>query len=152
MDTVELATITEARLHDLLDHPSQTNTDGFSLDGARLYGIVADGEEEPLLTLLGSHKDVYELLESNASIKAKSGYKYVGIVTTGWAAPLSDNGEVEGAPSAHPMRRRVRLMVVAHREGVASVLRFQDEPDEPITDPGSATGSLAEAVLRFVEM
>jgi hypothetical protein len=32
---------------------------------------------------------------------------------------------------------------------VASVLRFADEPDDVVTDPGSATGSLAEAIERF---
>jgi hypothetical protein len=71
------------------------------------------------------------------------------IVTTGWAAPLNADGSVDGPPSQHEQRRRVRLVVVVADNGVASVLRFEDEPDEVVTDPGSATGSLAEAINRF---
>jgi hypothetical protein len=43
----------------------------------------------------------------------------------------------------------VRLTVLVANSGVASVLRFADEPEEVVTDPGSATGSLAEAINRF---
>lgn len=43
----------------------------------------------------------------------------------------------------------MRLIVVVADNGVASALRFADEPDDVITDPGSATGSLAEAINRF---
>jgi hypothetical protein len=71
------------------------------------------------------------------------------IVTTGWAAPLRPDGTIEGAPSEHALRRRVRLVVVVADNGVASALRFADEPDEVVTDPGSATGTLAEAITRF---
>jgi hypothetical protein len=71
------------------------------------------------------------------------------IVTTGWAAPLGPDGTVDGAPSEHALRRRVRLVVVVADHGVASVLRFADDPDEVVTDPGSATGSLADAITRF---
>jgi hypothetical protein len=71
------------------------------------------------------------------------------IVTTGWAAPLDEDGNVNGAPSQHAQRRRVRLTVLVANSGVASVLRFADEPEEVVTDPGSATGSLAEAINRF---
>jgi hypothetical protein len=71
------------------------------------------------------------------------------VVTTGWAAPLAADGTIEGAPSEHAERRRVRLIVVVADNGVASALRFADEPDDVITDPGSATGSLAEAINRF---
>ena len=150
MDTVLLASIAEARLHDLLDHPSQGNTNPFQLDNSRLYGINIGDETEPTLTFLKASPDVYELLEDEDSVKAKQGYEYIGIVTTGWAAPLNEDGEAEGAPSQHPEKRRVRLMIVASRRGVASVIRFEDDSDSQITDPGSATGSLADAVLGFV--
>jgi hypothetical protein len=43
----------------------------------------------------------------------------------------------------------VRLVVVVADHGVASVLRFADTPDEVVSDPGSATGSLAEAIHHF---
>jgi hypothetical protein len=124
--------------------------DGFSLSSARLYGVTLGGEEGVMLSLLSEHPDVYDLLESKKAKLALS-FDFIGVVTTGWAAPLNENGEVEGAPSQHAERRRVRLMVIADKEGVASVLRFADTPDEVVTDPGSATGSLADAIQKLVQ-
>lgn len=143
-DIIGLAEKVEANLNDLLAD------DGYSLSSARLYGVTVGGEEGVILSLLSEHRDVYELLENNKSKKALS-FDYIGVVTTGWAAPLNENGEVDGAPSQHALRRRVRLMVVADKEDVASVLRFADTPDEVVTDPGSATGSLADAIQKFVQ-
>ena len=81
------------------------------------------------------------------------------VLTCGWAAPISrqdhddhddhDDHETtddEVPPSQHPQRRRVRLVVVVCDDGVASVLRFADTPDDIVTDAGSARGSLADAV------
>jgi hypothetical protein len=89
---------------------------------------------------------VYELLEQ----PKEEAFDYFGVVTTGWAAPLNEDGGIDSAPSEHAERRRVRLMVVASREDVVSVLRFKDEPDAIITDEGKATGSLADAIQQFV--
>ena len=92
--------------------------------------------------------DAFELLDAPSSALARM-FDAAAIVTTGWAAPLRPDGTIEGAPSEHALRRRVRLVVVVADNGVASALRFADEPDEVVTDPGSATGSLAEAITRF---
>ncbi|MFN5601298.1 MAG: hypothetical protein ACK48T_04130, partial [Acidimicrobiaceae bacterium] len=89
-----------------------------------------------------------ELLDSPSSALARM-FDAAAIVTTGWAAPLGPDGTVDGAPSEHALRRRVRLVVVVADHGVASVLRFADDPDDVVTDPGSATGSLADAITRF---
>jgi hypothetical protein len=40
-------------------------------------------------------------------------------------------------------------VVVVGDDGVGSVLRFADTPDEIVTDPGNAKGSLADAVERL---
>ncbi|MFM8264453.1 MAG: hypothetical protein ACKOAI_00060, partial [Acidimicrobiia bacterium] len=40
-------------------------------------------------------------------------------------------------------------VVVVGNPGVGSVLRFADTPDEIVTDPGNAKGSLADAVERL---
>jgi hypothetical protein len=148
MDTIEVATRVEEKLHNLLDHPSQGISEPFSLPESRLYGIVMS-EDEPKISFLASQDDVYELL-LDKSIKGGKRFDYLGIVTTGWASPLNEAGDLEGRPSEHPERRRVRLMVVASPEGMASVLRFQDDPSNPITDPGSATGTLADAIKEFL--
>ncbi len=141
-DITDIAVGVEAKLHTLID--------SFELAGARLYGVnVANrSSHEPNLCFLSQHPDVYELLDAPASALARM-FDCGAVVTTGWAAPLGPNGEVEGAPSEHALRRRVRLVVVVADHGVASVLRFADTPDEVVSDPGSATGSLAEAIHHF---
>ena len=141
-DITDIAVAVESKLHSLID--------SFELPGARLYGInIADRPiDEPNICFLSQHPDVYELLDAPASALARM-FDAGAIVTTGWAAPLGPDGTVDGAPSEHAQRRRVRLVVVIADHGVASVLRFADDPDNVISDPGSATGSLAEAVHRF---
>ena len=137
-----MAVHAESVLHGMID--------SFELPGARLYGINTGDAVDPAPApcLLAQHPDVYALLESPTSGLARM-FDAAAIVTTGWAAPLDENGEVQGAPSEHAQRRRVRLVVLVANSGVASVLRFADEPDDVVTDPGSATGSLAEAIERF---
>ena len=141
-DITDIAVAVESRLHPMLDT--------FELPGARLYGVNVAGRavDEANLCFLAQHPDVYELLDAPSSALARM-FDAAAIVTTGWAAPLSPDGTIDGAPSAHAKRRRVRLVVVVADNGVASVLRFADEPDEVVTDPGSATGSLAEAINHF---
>jgi hypothetical protein len=141
-DIVSVALAVEAKLHETLDT--------FELPGARLYGANVAGRDlaEPNLCFLSQHPDVYELLDTPSSALARMFDSGV-VVTTGWAAPLAADGSIEGAPSEHAERRRVRLTVVVADHGVASVLRFADEPDNVISDPGSATGSLADAIHRF---
>ena len=141
-DIMQIAVHTEQRLHLAIDT--------FELPGARLYGVnLGDSlEPSPAPCYLSQHPDVYELLEAPGSGLARM-FDAAAVVTTGWAAPLDENGNVNGAPSQHAQRRRVRLTVLVANSGVASVLRFADEPDHVITDPGSATGSLAEAINRF---
>jgi hypothetical protein len=136
MKIVEIAETAEACINDMFS---------FEIPKAHLYGVtVTDGQTS--IKLLSTHADVYELLEQ----PKEEAFDYFGVVTTGWAAPLNADGEVDGKPSEHAQRRRVRLMVVASREDVVSVLRFADEPDEIITDEGNAVGSLADAIQQFV--
>jgi len=141
-DILDIAVGVEAKLHTMLET--------FELPGARLYGVncAARPVTEPNMCFIAQHPDVYELLDAPSSALARM-FDAATIVTTGWAAPLGPDGTVEGAPSEHAQRRRVRLVVVVADHGVASVLRFADQPDDVVTDPGSATGSLAEAITRF---
>lgn len=99
-----------------------------------------------------NHADVYEMLADDNTIKAIQNYDFFTVVTSGWAAPLkSENPNCdEMVPSKHPERRRIRLIIGADTTGVASVLRFQDEPDTIVTDEGNARGSLADAVWELL--
>lgn len=114
----------------------------YHLEAAQLWAIKKDNT----FYLLASNPDVYELLE-NEDYNLSS-YNGILIHTTGWAAPLGSNGEVEGKPSAHPQRRRVALVSCVTSKSTSSALSFPDE-DDIITDPGTATGSLAEALQNF---
>jgi hypothetical protein len=142
------ATVVEQHIHHLVD--------SFELSGARLYGItiddvdrVRDEQSDAVhVSFLAQHPDVYELLQAPTSSLGRM-FHAAAIVTTGWAAPLGPDGNVEGAPSEHALRRRVRLVVVVCDGGVASVIRFQDAPDDVVIDDGSATGSLAEAIHAY---
>lgn len=99
-----------------------------------------------------NHGDIYELLADPKTVKAITNYDFFTVVTCGWAAPLqSENPNPEEvAPSQHPERRRIRLVVGANSTGVASVLRFQDNPNEIVTDEGNARGSLSDAVWELL--
>jgi hypothetical protein len=125
------------------------------LDDMDMFGIeTADSTKAGLYSVRGEttelvaeHGDVYELLGSPASYAVANLSDAVVVRTCGWASPLSNGDEYEGvAPSQHPQRRRVRLLVVAKAGETASVLRFTDDWANPIFDEGQATGSLADAV------
>ena len=141
---IDLAALVEARLHDSLG----ADPVGFELSTARLYGINFRGDDLQLSFVL-ENGDIYTLLEVPESACARM-FDAAALVTCGWAAPLAgDANEPSGAPSEHPERRRVRLVIVVGDAGVASVLRFRDDPDTPILDAGEARGPLAEAVAGY---
>jgi hypothetical protein len=128
----------------------------FHLDTAMLVGITTDGNKVVDINAeVASNEDIYDLLADSDNARKVQGYDSVGLVTCGWAAPLPVNydGESElDAPSKHPEKRRVRLMVCASLSGeMASVLRFYDDQDNPISDNGGATGDLANALLNFIQ-
>lgn len=132
-------------------HKALSLDNAFELNGARVYGHNAGKS----LAFLDSEKDVYDLLEKTSLRNTVHLFDSAIIVTTGWGAPLNADGSVEGAPSKHPQRRRVRLAIVVSdsiEDGdgvIASILRFADDADSPILDLGIATGALADAVNEF---
>lgn len=100
------------------------------------------------MILIKKSSDVYDLLADPATVTAVKHAPFFTILTCGWAAPLDDS---DVAPSKHKERRRVRLVVGASVTGVASVLRFKDNPDEIVTDENKAKGSLADAVWDLLK-
>ena len=143
METMKKAFITEQKLHEDNRYP-------FDSGRAALFSVkIVKGEVKDLVREMES-PDVYHLLESSTARKVMKDSKTVMVATCGWAAPIGDDAELdELAPSQHPRRRRVRLMSLVDSKGVASVLRFKDEPDNIIEDNGVAQGSLAEALLEL---
>lgn len=144
---------TPLHLATCVEHSLHLSLDRFDLSAARLYGItVVDPEgitsnvDGALrITFLAEHADVYELLDAPTSAISKM-FDAAVVLTCGWAAPLDDDEPSDLAPSRHPRRRRVRLVVTVCDGGVASILRFADTPEEIVTDDGAARGTLADAV------
>jgi len=155
----DITRISPVALATCVEHSLHTSLDGFDLKRARLYGVavvdhegIADNVDGALrITFLAEHGDVYELLDAPTSAIARM-FDAAVVLTCGWAAPVNDeesDSEFSGPPSEHPSRRRVRLVVAVCDDGVGSVLRFADSPDEVICDPGAARGSLADAVTNL---
>lgn len=119
--------------------------DPFQMEEAVTFAFTDDG-----IRILTRDADAYEALEMVADSHLKEWELGIGIITTGWASPLSADGSPDGVPSQHPLRRRVRLVsCVDKAKRMASSLRFGDEPDDLITDE-SGTGSLANALKTAV--
>ncbi len=100
-----------------------------------------------------NHSDIYSMLEDRMTVRAIKGYDFFTILTCGWGAPINKSNSSDDeqiAPSNHPERRRVRLVIGANATGVASVLRFQDNPEEIVTDENQAKGSLADGVWELL--
>lgn len=142
METIKKAVITEQKLHDDNRYP-------FDSGRAALFSVkIVKGEVKDLVREMES-PDIYHLLESSTARKVMKDSKTVMVATCGWAAPIDDDDDDMVAPSQHPRRRRVRLMCLVDSKGVASVMRFKDDPDNIIEDNGAAHGSLAEALLEL---
>ena len=118
---------------------------------AKVFGIMLNDNLDIQFEPIKTGADVYDLINDSPEVfAAVNEYDLITIATCGWAAPITKNKEPKKAPSKHPDRRRVRLMLVANKSEVFSVLRFEDNPDEVITDDGKATGSLADALLKAI--
>ena len=103
------------------------------------------------LVTLGVYGDIYIGLEKIAAETDETmlqDFEFIGVETSGWAAPLSGDERNEVSPSQHPERQRVRMVSVVDRTmRMASVIGFEGD-DELKTDLGGR-GSLADA-LRLV--
>jgi len=134
-------------LHDTasraLSEVAQTDSP-FELDEAQ-YFVVSPFDD---IQILGSHRDVYEGLEilrdhldkfqrvlpTGMLEKAVA----LGVISTGWAAPLGSLAELQPA-STSPERRRCRVSaLVSSSLEIAIAAQFEDDPDEIVVD--SSTG------------
>ena len=125
---------------------------GFSYDEAQLLAIEQLKEGSATLVdviTTDTNRDIYDLLEGNAVADILKTHSFVGLITTGWASAIQE-GQEPIRPSKDPNKQRVRLVIVADREGVCSVVRFKDR-EEVVVDEGSATGSLNDALLKAIK-
>ncbi|MCU1398613.1 MAG: hypothetical protein JWN62_1722 [Acidimicrobiales bacterium] len=129
---------------------------GFHLPAARLYGIVVndplgladdrpDAAAAARSSFIGEGRDAYALLGGSFGVLARS-FDAAAIVTGGWAAPMLADGTMTHRPSRHPDRRRVRAVAVVSDAGVASVLRFEDDPTEQILRSEPGIGDMVDSL------
>lgn len=90
--------------------------------------------------------DIYDLLDAVSEMTFLRAPLALGFVTTGWAAPLNADGTATGRPSEHAERVRVMLAVVVTSSGITSAVSLANS-DDLMLDHGTATGTLADAVL-----
>jgi hypothetical protein len=140
MSPMDYAIKLEQTLFEKQEKPFQSKTAKIYLD------------EFDKLKLISENSDIYDLLESDeVATQLDESDLAVLVVTTGWASPRTNDDEDDVRPSEHPKRRRVRLSIYANRLGeVASIIRFEDDPNEITTDEGKATGSLADAISALM--
>lgn len=136
---VEVMNSPEVIAQEQMQFAVDNQDDCFYKTEAELYGIT----KQEQFVKIASADDVYQMLNNAYNCE-----NYVGlsIHTTGMAAPLNENGEIDVPPSEHPYKRRVSLISVITDEGFGSALAFADD-GEIITDAGEASGSLADALL-----
>lgn len=141
-ELTELASKTETTLTELAQVYS---TNRFDAKKAELFALSSDG----FIRSLGEYGDVYEGLE-RVAIDHSIHQDETALIcqTCGWASPIHGKSSASDVPpSQHPLKRRVRLTVVATRsKQMVSSLVFADTPDEFVYDFGKARGSLADAL------
>lgn len=140
MNNKDLVILAENQVHNI----HKDHKDPFELAMSSIWVLNASGE----MTCRKNYGDVYDLLDHPETLSAIKGEEFFGVLTSGWAAPLEECDD-DTPPSKAKQRRRVRLFVSANENGVISVLRFKDKPDESIVDEGNAKGSLADAVVNL---
>jgi hypothetical protein len=117
----------------------------------RLYKFTLDHNNPHSVTMVefGAFVDVYEGLEVFTADELSADAIGLGIVTTGWAAPIPEGHTGEDdeltAPSAHPERRRVILFTCRTLSGDChSVIDMQG--NDEVIEQDSGRGPLAEAL------
>jgi hypothetical protein len=126
--------IAQDRIQFIIDNES----DCYQKEEAQIFGIT---EKEQFIKI-ASAADIYALLDIRYNL---SNYVGISVETTGWGAPLDEDGEIEGRPSEHEERRRLALVIVVTDKAIGSAVSFADD-GVIITDP-SASGGLAESLI-----
>lgn len=141
-----LVRILEQRLHETLADATQAPFD----TDAQIFGLTVRDDDALLAgdeaafshCWIAESDAVYDLLEGPAAALARL-FDAAAVLTTGWSAP-SDEPLIT-APRHHPQRRRVRLVVVVDDAGMASALRFADDPHQAVIST-TGFGHLADVL------
>jgi hypothetical protein len=113
----------------------------FTYEKASLYGINV----LPTINVvkIQENGDIYEMLQEPSADILVSAYDAFGVLTSGWAAPITED---DTPPSKNPERVRVRLFCYCDSEGkVHSSIRFADGR-ETMFDEDQAKGAMRNAM------
>jgi hypothetical protein len=127
-------------------------------DLSKTHIFVADSHHK--LIELGEYSDVYQALEMLAACVALfdkcvpgrllGQATALGVVTCGWSAPIDECVNV--APSKHPRRQRMRLVVAVNTNlEMAGVAGIEDNPDTVMIDGCQIHSPLMEALKATME-
>lgn len=122
----------------------QEKISGYKLEQAIVSFIMLHDGEISIMEA-SRHADIYEAMELASNLITPIDTIGMSVDTTGWAAPLGADGQIEGMPSKHPEKRRVRLNAIATDNGTASAIAFEATA-ERLLDDGEAIGSLSTAL------
>lgn len=141
-----MATNLKEKTETMVELICRTHPDPFNQSQALLFGLTA----EDLVLGCESLGDVYDLLTSYESTKLAQESDYMVLSTCGWAKPLTDDEDDDDiAPSQHPARRRVLVVIGFDSKGNWSVARFADTNENVVSESGR--GALAEAVKDLMD-
>jgi hypothetical protein len=145
--------VNEDTLKIIAEYIQHTISPNFDTGKALAYGVMVNNNLTVQMEQIASNNDIYDMLENQSLVSQVKNYDFITLSTCGWAAPINhDNDEGNDiAPSQHPEKRRVRLLVSANTHlQFASSISFQDDLENPVYDYGDARGALAEAVEQLI--
>jgi hypothetical protein len=146
MDTYTLANLAEIARN----HIFRTEPDPYDAKAAWVFAVDRAGN----VRTIAATGDIYASLAQAAFIGIKPEEVAFGASTCGWASPIETGADGETCPpSEHPLRRRCQMVTLIDMVGdMHSVVTFQDEPDNPMTEQGESTGSLAMAMRMTLQI
>lgn len=114
------------------------SNDPFSTE-ATLFGCDEDGAY-----ILASGDNPYDVLADTPKPKQVIA---VALLVSGWASPYDGDDEVR--PSQHPERIRIRLVTAIGNDGMSTIMRRADKPNEIEDLGGDGTGALRDALEEW---
>ena len=150
-----MKTVDDSSLEKITQNINKAVSVDFDKGKAIAYGVLVNSDLNVQIEQIGSDGDIYDMLYDNPVLSSQvKNYDFLTFATCGWAAPIDkDNDEHNDlAPSKHPKKRRVRLLVSANTAlQFGSSITFNDDLENPIFDYGDAKGSLAEAIEDLIK-
>ena len=150
-----MKTIDNDTLEIITENIQNTLDPNFDMGQAIAYGVLVNNDLTVQMEQIASNGDIYDMLYGNPALSSQvKNYDFLTFATCGWAAPIKDGNPDDNdlAPSQHPEKRRVRLLVSANTAlQFGNSITFNDDLENPIFDYGDAKGSLAEAIADLMK-